>query len=373
MLHLKIGLYSKERSSFLVVLLMLFFGIIPLHADFSNAYGIQTWVEETSASTSSLWNIANLPNSVTLQSDPTWKQSMDSMIHLATNAGTVTFSWTYSPGDLMPNIAGYILNGKLNYVNNIFKSGAQSGSKSFSVVVGDTFGFFVKADQTYTPRPNPVNKTATFTISNFSAPGLTTPSAPKIIQVIPSSQEATVVFTPPANDGGTEVTSYKISASPGGNTIEFGTPISIQGTNSYYMYVDGLQNEDTVFTAYAINGMGIGNPSEQFTSPMKSPCYGTKGCPPSAATITDVTAGDGSATVFFTPVSPLDSGGSPIVGYEVTSDPDNITVNSLNSPAKVTGLTNGTAYTFTVTAVNADKWGEASAKSASVTPSADGK
>ena len=78
------------------------------------------------------------------------------------------------------------------------------------------------------------------------------------------------------------------------------------------------------------------------------------------------TAGNAQATVTFT--APVSNGGSAITGYTVTSSPGGITGTGTASPITVTGLTNGTAYTFTVTATNAIGTSVASSASNSVTP-----
>jgi len=88
---------------------------------------------------------------------------------------------------------------------------------------------------------------------------------------------------------------------------------------------------------------------------------------PGAPTGVTATAGNGQATVSFTP--PVDDGGSPITGYTVTSTTGNITASVNSGPITVTGLTNGTTYTFTVTATNAAGTGPALAPSNAVTPS----
>jgi hypothetical protein len=87
---------------------------------------------------------------------------------------------------------------------------------------------------------------------------------------------------------------------------------------------------------------------------------------PGAPTIGTATAGNAQATVTFT--APVSNGGSPITGYTVTSSPGGITRTGSASPITVTGLTNGTTYTFTVTATNANGTGPASAPSNSVIP-----
>lgn len=87
---------------------------------------------------------------------------------------------------------------------------------------------------------------------------------------------------------------------------------------------------------------------------------------PGAPTIGTASAGNGQATVTF--AAPADNGGNSITYYTVTSSPGSITASDSASPITVTGLTNGTAYTFTVTATNVAGSGPASAASNSVTP-----
>ncbi|HEY4199185.1 MAG TPA: Ig-like domain-containing protein [Devosiaceae bacterium] len=87
---------------------------------------------------------------------------------------------------------------------------------------------------------------------------------------------------------------------------------------------------------------------------------------PDAPAIGTATAGNGQASVSFT--APSVTGGSAITGYRVTSSPGNITATGSASPIVVTGLTNGTTYTFTVTASNDVGTGAPSDASNPVTP-----
>ena len=87
---------------------------------------------------------------------------------------------------------------------------------------------------------------------------------------------------------------------------------------------------------------------------------------PGPPTSVVATAGNASASVAF--VAPANNGGSAITGYTVTSSPGGITATGATSPINVTGLTNGTAYTFTVIATNAVGNSVASSASTAVTP-----
>lgn len=91
---------------------------------------------------------------------------------------------------------------------------------------------------------------------------------------------------------------------------------------------------------------------------------------PSAPTIGTAVAGDGEASVTFTAPSSLGFGATSITSYTVTSSPGSLTGTGATSPIQVSGLSNGTAYTFTVTATNNLGYtGPASAATGSVTPS----
>jgi hypothetical protein len=83
---------------------------------------------------------------------------------------------------------------------------------------------------------------------------------------------------------------------------------------------------------------------------------------PSIPTIGTATAGDTTASVTFT------AGGIPGTTYRAISNPGSLTGTSATSPVTVTGLTNGTAYTFQVRAENAAGNSDYSSSSNSVTP-----
>jgi len=87
---------------------------------------------------------------------------------------------------------------------------------------------------------------------------------------------------------------------------------------------------------------------------------------PDAPTIGTATGSSGSASVTFT--APANVGGGAITGYTVVSTPSGITGTGASSPITVSGLTNGTPYTFKVFATNAYGPSGLSAASNSVTP-----
>ena len=87
---------------------------------------------------------------------------------------------------------------------------------------------------------------------------------------------------------------------------------------------------------------------------------------PNAPTSVSASAGDTQATVSFT--APTNVGGSAITGYGVISNPTGVVATGSTSPITITGLSNGTSYTFRVWALNSYGPSPYSAASGSVTP-----
>ncbi|MCP1137267.1 SBBP repeat-containing protein [Paenibacillus polysaccharolyticus] len=134
---------------------------------------------------------------------------------------------------------------------------------------------------------------------------------------------------------------------------------SVVIVNSSTYNAQNLLNGTTYFfTVRAGNSGGLSGESNQANA--------TPATVPAAPTNVSAVAGNGEATVTFT--APTENGGSPITGYEVTDSSGNAVTTGAASPIVITGLTNGTSYTFTVKAINGLGKSTASANSNAVIP-----
>lgn len=189
------------------------------------------------------------------------------------------------------------------------------------------------------------------------------PDAPTIASVTDSSTSIaysstagtlTVVFVP-AGTGGTP-SQYNAFTTAGGHSAftTIGTTVVITGL--------------TPGTAYTVYGNAQNGSGTSINTANASPVTPTT--LPAAPTIGTATAGKASATLTFTAGN---TGGKAISNYKYSTDGTTYTAFSpaqTTSPLTISGLTNGTAVTFTIKAVNANGDSIASSASNSVTPTA---
>ncbi len=254
--------------------------------------------------------------------------------------GQVTVSFLPPPVKGGSAITGYTVT---STPGGLTASGTSSPLTVTGLTNGNAYTFIVTASNTQGPGPASA-------ASRQVTPTATVPAAPSGVSAFPAGAgQASVSFTAPS-DGGSAITGYAVLVRPGGRVINAGSgiPVTVYGL---------LTGVNYTFIVRARNAVGLSLPSGP-SAMLKLVSV------PGAPIITMTRPGNGQVTVFF--LSPRMNGGSAISGYTVTSSGGQTMSGS--SPLTVTGLTNGTAYTFTVAASNAQGLGPASAASRPVTP-----
>jgi hypothetical protein len=217
-----------------------------------------------------------------------------------------------------------------------------TGSVSPLTVTGLTNGL------AYTFRVRATNAVGTSALSAASASVVPKgpPGAP-VMGVISQSgnlgDRASVAFTAPSSNGGSAITSYRITATPGNfSATGAASPIVVTGLTAGVSY-------RFVGTATNVVGTSVNSNLSALFIPTGRP---------DAPVISGVVASVGTASVSFVP--PF-NGASSILSYTITAQPGNITTTVNGSPAAISGLTPGVSYTFTMTASNARGTSPASA------------
>jgi fibronectin type 3 domain-containing protein len=180
------------------------------------------------------------------------------------------------------------------------------------------------------------------------------PEAPAITGISPGDLSAVINWSAPASTGSSAITSYVVTATPGGATCTwtFG-PLSCT--------LNGLTNGSTYrVNVRAMSAVGPGLLSATSSSfvPFKAP---------GAPTISSVQAADRAITVSWTP---SDNNGSAITRYDVEAQPGGASCSTTGtgSTCTITGLSNGTAYSLAVYASNDAGGGEVASYPMPVTP-----
>ena len=169
---------------------------------------------------------------------------------------------------------------------------------------------------------------------------------------------------------GNQALYYRVLDSDGNvvtSGFELGMSMNLPGITGDYIKIEHFENGGWVYITTGVRQAGTDD--FDFSVGVNDVVQGSQPTAPdtmSAPTI--VSVGNGSVTLSWT--APSD-GGSPITGYMVTASPGGATATKSSSytQAIITGLANGTSYTFTVVATNAIGSSSASSASASATPS----
>jgi predicted phage tail protein len=191
---------------------------------------------------------------------------------------------------------------------------------------------------------SPLSMSTSLTIGTAQPVAATAPGAPTLNSATAGSGQVVLAWSAPSSNGGSAITGYTATASPGGATCTAG------GTGTGCT-VTGLTNGITYsFTVRATNGVGTGAASTALSA---TPAAAATA--PGAPTLNSATAGNGQVALGWS--APASNGGSAITGYRVYRSTSSGTETLLTTLGAVTswintGLANGTTYYYKVSAVN---------------------
>ena len=258
---------------------------------------------------------------------------------------TATVSWsapTYNGG---ASIGSYLVTS-----NPDGKTCSTSVTRSCSVT-GLTNG----VEYTFTVQASNVVGLSLPSLSSAAVVPRTVPGAPASLVGTSGNTKATVSWVAPASTGGAAISGYRVVATPGGQSCT-------TDSSTFTCEFSGLTNG----TAYTFAATAQNSEGTSATASTGSVVPSTTPSAPGKPLLVGVS--DQSISLTWT--SPSSTGGAAITSYLVTSNPGGKTCTSLASTraCTVTGLTNGTAYTFTVVAINVAGSSVDSAASNSGTP-----
>jgi hypothetical protein len=161
-----------------------------------------------------------------------------------------------------------------------------------------------------------------------------------------------VTWTAPSDDGGAPLTGYVAAVEPGGASCT-----TEESSCRITGLVNGTPYTVTVTATNAAGWTGTSAPTAAAT-PLGAPA---------APTHVQAVAGNGTASVTWQ--AGVEVGAAPATDYVVTSVPASAGCTTTTTSCEIPGLTNGTAYTFVVTARDASgRSSSPSAASAGVVP-----
>ena len=222
-----------------------------------------------------------------------------------------------------------------------------------------TLTISVRANTVTSSLDNKPNEAATLAI-RVAPPGVTVPISSLGMTASPGNGQVTLRWNAPENTGGAPIVRYEYRVAESGG--EFSAWMRVDAAETSATAPDLTNGREYVFELRGVNALGYGGVKTVRATPATGGGgggggFGGGGGGPrtSAPGVPgNLTAVGGDGQVVLTWEAPASDGGAAITDYEYRINGRNpwISIGSTDTTHTVTGLDNGTAYTFEVRAVN---------------------
>ncbi len=266
---------------------------------------------------------------------PTTVPSAPALTSAVRGDASITLTWT-APSS----------NGGSAITNYKIYRGTTAGGETLLTTVGNVLTFAdtgLTNGQKYYYRVSAVNSVGEGPMSNeASATPATVPSAPQNLVAAGGSSQAVLTWSAPATNGGTSITGYKVYR---GTTA--GNEVLLTTLGNVLTFTDtGLTNGQAYYyKVSAVNGVGESARSNQAMA-IPELIVVVPTAPQNLGAVA------GNAQVVLTWTAPANDGGSSITGYKIYRDGTLLTTVGNVLTFTDTGLVNGRAYIYAVSAVN---------------------
>jgi fibronectin type 3 domain-containing protein len=257
--------------------------------------------------------------------------------------GMVGLSWQAPLSDGGSSITQYrIYRGTSSSSLSLLTSTTSLSYTDNSVTNGNTYYYAVSAVNS----AGEGAKSNQATANPESQSEATTPSTPLNIKGTAGDSTVMLEWSPPADDGGSPITSYKIYRRTPEVSYYYVYRIGVQSSYTF----TGLTNGQTyLFSICAGNDVGYGPKSAEIQV-----VPGGSASPPDAPASLSATAGNSLVELSWE--LPLDDGGSSITSYNIYRGLASSSLSLLSSTSSLqytdTSVTNGMTYYYAVSAVN---------------------
>jgi fibronectin type 3 domain-containing protein len=262
--------------------------------------------------------------------------------------GSVNLSWSAPGSNGGSPVTGY----------NVYRgtsAGGESATPIATNVTGTSFNdTSVNNGTTYYYTVAAVNAVGVSLPSNEASatPQATVPSTPSGLVASGGNGSVALSWTIPTSDGGSPITGYDVYRGTSASG-ESATPIATNVATNSFTDTSVTNGTTYYYKVAAVNAVGVSPQSNEASATPQQPAT-----VPSAPQSVAAAGGNGSVRLSWS--APASNGGAAVTGYDVyrgtsaggeSATP--IATNVTGTSFIDTGLTNGTTYYYTVTAINA--------------------